>query len=52
MNTFKFAPVSDRIKNLREKRDVFNNGALIKLNIERTSCTQNITRHIPLSMRC
>lgn len=36
MNTFKFAPVSDRIKNLREKRDVFNNGALIKLNIERT----------------
>ncbi|MBQ8831079.1 MAG: hypothetical protein IJ017_05735 [Oscillospiraceae bacterium] len=33
---FKFAPVSDRIKKIREKRDAFTNGKLITINTERT----------------
>jgi formate C-acetyltransferase len=33
---FQFAPVSDRIARIREKRDAFTQGKLIKVNTERT----------------
>ena len=33
---FKFAPVSDRIKRIREKRDIFTGGRYMTINAERT----------------
>jgi formate C-acetyltransferase len=33
---FSFAPISDRIKNIREKRDVFTGGKYMTINSERT----------------
>ena len=33
---FQFAPVSDRIKRIREKRDMFTQGRDITINTERT----------------
>ncbi len=33
---FQFAPVSERIANMREKRDAFTQGELITINTERT----------------
>ncbi|MDR1205596.1 MAG: hypothetical protein LBL26_08990 [Peptococcaceae bacterium] len=36
MSEFKFAPVSDRIRRIREKRDVFTGGKYMTVNSERT----------------
>ena len=33
---FQFAPMSDRIKNIRRKRDVFTSGRSMTINSERT----------------
>ena len=35
-DTFKFAPVTERIERMREKRDAFTQGKLITINTERT----------------
>jgi formate C-acetyltransferase len=36
MTQFKFAPISDRIRRIREKRDVFTGGRYMTINSERT----------------
>ncbi len=44
---FEFAPVSDRIRNLRKKRDAFTEGGLIKINTERTKIYTDYYRDHP-----